>query len=94
MRRVADRVFEFEEGEVNILLGALRFLAAKLRQGLVEQPFLDIIYDGMDEPNGQDERDADASEFDEMADELVEEAEETPDDLSQMLNEVAPKRKS
>jgi len=93
MRRVSDGVFEFEDDEIDILVGALRFLASKLRQDLVEQPFLEIIYDRSEWPTGQDERDLDASDFDEMADALLGEAEEAPDDLSQMLNEVAPKRK-
>ena len=71
MRRVSDGVFEFDDTELDILVGALRFLAAKLRQDLVEQPFLEIIYDRSERPTDQDERDLDASDFDEMADELL-----------------------
>lgn len=71
MRRVSDGVFEFDDTELDILVGALRFLAAKLRQDLVEQPFLEIIYDRSEWPTCQEGRDLDASDFDEMADELV-----------------------
>ncbi len=98
MRKVSDGVFEFEDTEIDIIVGALRMLAGVHREVVTPTPILDIIYDKMPYPDGEESWSRDADDFDQLADELLgdeprETEPESPDDLTEMLNEVAPKRK-
>jgi len=91
VRRVADGVFEFDDTEIDILVGALRLLSKTHREEAVPAEIEDIIYDKDFPPSAREEHLMEADDFDQMADRLLEA--EPPDDLSQMLNKVAPKKK-
>lgn len=98
MRKVSDGVFELEDTEIDIIVGALRLLAGVHREVVTPTPILDIIYDKMPYPDGEAEWCRDADDFDQLADELLgdepgETESESPDDLTEMLNEVAPKKR-
>jgi len=98
MRKVSDGVFEFEDTEIDIIVGALRLLAETHRDIRTPAVILDIIYDKMPYPDGEAEWSRDADDFDQLADELLGDEPEgaepdAPDDLTEMLNEVAPKKR-
>lgn len=71
MRKVSDGVFELEDTEIDIIVGALRSLAETHRDIRTPAVILDIIYDKMPYPDGEAEWCRDADDFDQLADELL-----------------------
>jgi hypothetical protein len=74
MKKVTDGTFEFEDTEIDIIVGALRLLAQTHRDERVPQAIEDIIYDKNTPPRTKEEHEAEALDFDQMADELMDAA--------------------